>query len=162
VWGDGSSATTTTNQNQYMVRAIGNGGATNSVVIYTAAGTGTGVVLAHSGTAWASISERRFKENIVELDPLDTLKRVENMPIYQFHYAGNDSGLLCRGPLAEDWHAQFPSKKNPGTIDTQDLTGVSLAAIRGLAKLAREQVQEIAQLKAQVRAMSDDFIRIRA
>jgi hypothetical protein len=35
--------------------------------------------------------------------------------------------------MAQDWHAAFPSAKDPLTIDTMDLDGVALAAIKGLA-----------------------------
>ena len=152
VWADGN-ATTSTNTNQYVIRAQGAGIGTDSMIVYSAAGIGTGVHLASGGTAWASISGRQWKENIVELDPLDTLRRVESLPIYQFNYVGNDSGLVCRGPISDEWHSQFPSAKNPNTIDTQDLTGVSLASIRGLAKLVKSQAATINQMRSEISAL---------
>lgn len=45
-------------------------------------------------------------------------------------------------------------------IETIDLDGAALASIKGLAKMVREQAEEIKRLKAQVSAMSDDFVRV--
>ena len=50
----------------------------------------------------------------------------------QFCYKGADPDTVFRGPMAQDWHELFPSKKDGRRIDTLDLDGISLAAIKGL------------------------------
>jgi hypothetical protein len=100
----------------------------------------TGVVLYKMGNSWASLSDRDAKENLVELDPREILAKVAALPVYEYNYRGTPPGLKCRGPVAQDWHALFPSPaKDPRRIDTMDLDGITLAAVRGLEALAREQ-----------------------
>ena len=150
IWGDGSSTTSimTDNAQEFVVQAIGNGGVTLSAAFYTSASKATGVTLGSGMSAWAPVAcERRFKENIVELDSLDVLRRVEDMPIYEYNYIGGDPGIRCRSMMADDWHARFPSGKSKSTIDTQDLDGIAYAAICGLAKLGRESAATIARLE---------------
>ena len=40
--------------------------------------------------------------------------------------------MLWRGPYAQDWHAAFPSAKDNLMIDTMDLDGITLSAVKGL------------------------------
>ena len=69
---------------------------------------------------------------------METLEKIENMPIYQYNYKETYEGLLCRGPVSQDWHKAFPSEKNPLMIDTMDLDGITLSAVKGLTQLVRE------------------------
>ena len=82
--------------------------------------------------------------------PADTLERVGRLPLYEYNFIGGDPGSICRGPMAQDWHALFPAKKDPLGIDTMDLDGMTLAAVQGL--LARMNAQEatIREMRAQM------------
>lgn len=121
--------------------------ATPVFTIYSSAAAATGVQLNQGAGAWAAVCDRNAKENLRELSPLDILNRVEQLPIYEFNYKGGSEGMRCRGPVAQDWHVLFPSEKHPLTIDTMDLDGISLAAIKGLALLVRQQQKHIQQLQ---------------
>lgn len=116
-------------------------------------GLSTGVKLASGASAWAAVSDRNAKENIRELDPEEVLARVEAILIYEYNYKGTDRGQLYRGPMAQDWHAAFPSDKDPLMIDTMDLDGVTIAAVKGLASIMREQANTIKELRERVASL---------
>ena len=81
------------------------------------------------------------------MNDTDTLDKVDQLPIYQFNMKGVDPGMLCRGPMAQDWHALFPSSKNPLTIDTQDLDGITLSALKGLLHRVKELEAKVEKLE---------------
>lgn len=124
--------------------------ATQVFTIYTAPGTANGVTLAPGGSAWAGVCDRNAKENLRLLNSTDVLSRVEALPVYEYNYKGTDSNKVCRGPTAQDWHELFPSEKDPLRIDTGDLDGIALAAIKGLSKFVRELQTEVAALKTRL------------
>jgi hypothetical protein len=91
-----------------------------------------GVNLPTAGVAWVGVSDVNKKENLMELQYADILEKVDTMPIYEYNYKETPAGLKCRGPTAQDWHTRFPSDKDPLGIDTMDLDGITLAALKGL------------------------------
>ena len=52
--------------------------------------------------------------------------------------------------MAQDWHQAFPSEKDPLKIDTMDLDGVALAAIKGLQAIIKEQAERLNELEEYV------------
>jgi hypothetical protein len=108
-----------------------------------------GVQLVSNANVWAGLSDRNAKENLIQLDGETILQKILQVPIYQYNYIGVAADQIYRGPVAQDWHAQFPSGKNPLTIDTMDLDGISLAAIHGLASRIQQLEQRIVQLEGQ-------------
>jgi hypothetical protein len=148
VWSDSLAPTLADSPNEVVF------GAGGGVKIYTTGtrppfGTPPGVRLFFGSTAWAAISDRNAKENLVQLDGETILQKILQVPIYQYNYIGVPADQLCRGPVAQDWHTQFPSGKDPLTIDTMDLDGISLAAIHGLAARIQQLEQRIVQLETQ-------------
>ncbi len=60
--------------------------------------------------------------------------------------------------MAQDWHELFPSKKDPLRIETLDLDGVTLSALKGLLKKVtelEEQMTELHDLKGLVMEVCD-------
>ena len=49
--------------------------------------------------------------------------------------------------MAQDWHALFPSEKDPLGIDTIDLDGISFAAIKALINRVLTLEQRVAELE---------------
>lgn len=115
-----------------------------------AGGALPGVYLPAGASAWETVSDQTIKENRAELDYAVTLAKVTQIPIYSYNYIGAPATYIYRGPMAQDWHAQFPSGKNPLAIDTVDLDGISLACIRALAASAASNDTKIALLEATV------------
>jgi len=126
-FGDSTGVVTTTANDQFLVGCAG--GAT----FFSNTARTTGVAMAAGASSWAAVSDRNQKENIVELDYLSILDKFADLPIYEFSYKNADPEVRCRGPMAQDWHGQFPSpKKDPLRIDTLDLDGITLAILKGL------------------------------
>lgn len=147
VWAD-NNATTTTATNQFVVSAVGAGAL--ATIFYTNAAQTTGVTLSSGASAWAAVSDRRVKENLEDLSPADILSRVGQLPVYSYNYIGNPAGQRCWGPMADDWHRLFPSTKDPTRIESMDLSGVSLAAIKGAALLITELQEKVASLESRL------------
>lgn len=89
------------------------------------------------------------------LDAADVLARVEQLPLYTYNYIGQDPAVVNRGPVAQEWHALFPSGKDPLKIETMDLDGVALAAIQGLAARNRALEESLAALAARNGALEE-------
>lgn len=121
----------------------------NTRVLTNAAGTG-GVTLASGANAWAGISDRNMKENIIELDYDSVLSRVNSLPIYTYNYADATDEDLRIGPMAQNWHLLFPSCKDPLCIDTVDLDGVKLACLKALSS-------RVDILKSEVKKMREMY-----
>ncbi len=151
MWNDGGSAGTaplnSVNPRTFLARA------TNGFFFYTGNATANGATLAAGSSAWAAVSDRAAKENIEELDSAAALAKVRNLPIYQYNYKGTEPGQIYRGPMAQDWHAAFPSEKDPLTIDTMDLDGVTLAAVKGLAERNHHLEERVVALEALIASL---------
>jgi hypothetical protein len=153
--GNGGSTSGANNNNSATFR-LGTGMATNSdiaMAIYTASGL-VGTQLLAGGTSWLTISDAATKDLLAEADYGGVLDAVARLPVYEYTYKFHDGAAppgtparpLNRGPTAQDWHAAFPSGKDPLSIDTQDPAGVALAALRGAAA-------RIAALEARIAAL---------
>src|SRR5690606_491217 len=119
--------------------ATSGGVGTPSFTILTNAARTTGVQLAASSIAWSSVSDINIKENLVELNYSDILNKVESLPIYQYNIIGSEETEYYRGPTAQDWHNLFPSSKDNLKIDTVDLDGITLSALKGLLQKVKDQ-----------------------
>ena len=120
VWSDGSYPTTSTANNQFMVRC--NGGA----IFYTGGGTSTGVQLASGGGSWSSLSDRNTKENFAPVDAKGVLERVAKMPITTWNYKAQEKTTRHIGPMAQDFHAAFGVGEDERHITAVDEDGVAL------------------------------------
>lgn len=110
-----------------------------------------GVALAADGTAWGTISARAAKENLVDVDPVEILEKLAALNIQQWNYRFHDASVKQIGPMAEDFKAAFGlNGPYTGTITTQEIDGVALAAIQGLNRKLEERDAVIAQLQAEV------------
>ena len=144
VWSDGSYPTTSTANNQFMVRC--NGGA----IFYTGGGTSTGVQLASGGGSWSSLSDRNTKENFAPVDAKGVLERVAKMPITTWNYKAQEKTTRHIGPMAQDFHAAFGVGEDERHITAVDEDGVALAAIQGLNMKLQEKEAEIQSLKGRL------------
>ena len=98
-------------------------------------------------------SDRYLKEDFTAVRPEDVLAKVLALPITQWKYKAESSGIRHLGPVAQDFHAAFELNGGDDTrINTVDEGGVALAAIQGLnQKLeaeAKGEDAEIAKLEA--------------
>jgi len=148
VWGDSqANYTTSTANNQFSVRATG-----GVRFISGIDGNGNptaGVQLAAGGGSWSSISDRNAKENFADVDGGDVLARLAAIPVQTWNLKSQEPAIRHIGPMAQDFYAAFNVGENNTHITTSDADGVALAAIQGLYKTLQEKVAEIAQLRAE-------------
>ena len=127
IWSDGSTYSATSSKLWTVV-------ASNGTTMYTNTGLTTGVVLSPAATSWAAVSDRSVKENFVELDYDEILDLIiDKLPVYSYHFIETDDSVRSVGPMMEDWYELFPSDKvDKGIIETYDLDGIKLAALKSL------------------------------
>jgi hypothetical protein len=156
VWADNSALDfNSTAANEFSARATGG---VRFITAINATGIPTaGVTVASGGGAWATLSDRAAKKDIIAVDSRSILDRLASMPLYTWRYIAEVSGATHMGPVAQDFRAAFGLGDSDKTITTVDADGVALAAIQGLnqkleaefkAKDARINRQE-AQIKQQ-------------
>src|SRR5262249_17432078 len=58
------------------------------------------------------------------------LDKVAHLPISEWNYRGYSQRHI--GPMAQDFHTEFPLNESDTTLNDADLHGVALAAIQGL------------------------------
>lgn len=143
IWGDKTDADfISTGPNQFLVRASG------GTTIYTNAALTAGVTLAAGGGAWAAVSDRNLKENLVHVDKVELLKRLAKIPIGTWNYKSQDPSIRHIGPMGQDFHTAFGVGEDDKRITTIDADGVALAAVQGLYEIVQEKDCEIEELRA--------------
>ncbi len=140
VWSDGSAPTTSTANNQFMVRASG------GVLIYTSNGSTAGVSLAAGSGTWSSLSDRNAKDHFTAVTSRQILAKVLELPITKWSYK-TEQGVEHIGPMAQDFHAAFGVGEDDQHITSVDEDGVALAAIQGLNQKIEAKDQEIHDLE---------------
>jgi hypothetical protein len=74
--------------------------------------------------------DRATKERFAPVDTQAVLEKISRMPLSEWSYIGFDQRHI--GPMAQDFHTQFPFNNDDKTLNDADLHGVALAAIQGL------------------------------
>jgi hypothetical protein len=125
-----------------------------------------GVTMAAGSGSWSSLSDRRVKTAIAPTDPRAVLDRLVAMPVSEWSYITQGTGVRHIGPMAQDFKAAFGVGENDTSISTVDADGVALAAIQGLnAKLESELQQTRAQnadLQSQLALLAERLAALEA
>jgi hypothetical protein len=124
--------------------------------LFTNQGLTSGVTLAAGGGSWASVSDRRKKENFKPVDAEEVLKKVAAMPVTNWNYKAQPTSQRHIGPMAQDFYKAFQLDGigNDTTINTTDIDGVNMVAIQALEKRTVQLQQENDQLKSQIDIMN--------
>ncbi len=129
VWSDdatGAKTVTATVPNVFLVRASG------GVAFYSAANLSSGVSLAPGSGAWSTLSDRNVKTGIERVDQTRILAKLAAMPVSEWSYTAQGTGVRHLGPMAQDFRAAFGLGEDDRHISTVDEEGVALAAIKAL------------------------------
>jgi len=149
VFGDNSvySYVTTTTPNQFLARAQN--------VTFTSGNAGTAQTVSWTpGTGnWSFTSDRETKERFSPVDTETVLEKLDRIPITEWNYKGYPQRHI--GPVAQDFHAEFPLNDNDKMLNSADLQGVALAAIQGLHKAVKAKDEQIAQLQKRLAAVEE-------
>jgi len=101
------------------------------VTFTSGSGGGNQTVVWNPGDAsWSFTSDRNTKDRVTPVDSQAVLEKVTHIPINEWSYIGYAQRHM--GPMAQDFHAEFPLNENNLALNDADLHGVALAAIQGL------------------------------
>jgi hypothetical protein len=149
VWSDNSTSPKTlasSAQNQFLARAAG------GFFLYSSAKLTTGVKLAPGSGSWASVSDRNVKTGIVGIDDDRILAKVAALPISEWSYTAQGTGIRHLGPMAQDFRAAFGLGEDDRHISTIDEDGVALAAIKALQSEVSAKNRSLAEVRERERA----------
>jgi hypothetical protein len=99
---------------------------------------------------WNCSSDRNLKENFEDVDALQVLERLSQVPIQTWNAKGADAGVRHMGPMAQDFYATFGLGEDDQHISTGDTGGVALAAIQGLYRLNQQLEAENTAQQGQI------------
>ncbi len=168
ILGDNSTSTTTNSSTSYEMTMRFAGG----YRLFSNSGLTAGVTLAPGAGAWASVSDKRKKENFITLNPEEILLKIKDMPVTQWNYKAQDKTNHHIGPMAQDFYAAFKlsGNGNDTTITTSDIDGVNMIAIQALEKRTAElksaqdeltlKTNELEKLKTEVDSFKNKFIKL--
>lgn len=76
------------------------------------------------------------------------MTKIDQMPMYQWNFKGEDPLIKHIGPIAEDFHLLFGlNGDNDKMISNIDPSGVALVGIKALSNSSKEQQRQIDALK---------------
>lgn len=159
VLGDGCSLSPdtvhSTNSDQFVVRACG------GYMFYTNSKLTQGVRLSSGGGSWDNISDVNRKENFAELDGEEVLLRLREVPVRTWNYKAQGAEIRHAGPTAQDFHAAFGLGDSDLTINTVDIDGINMAAVKALEARSAQQQERIEVLEAEVSRLRAELDRQR-
>ncbi|PFM43744.1 hypothetical protein COJ45_27890 [Bacillus cereus] len=92
-------------------------------------------------------SDKNVKENFSNINTLEILEKLANMPIRSWNYKDDSNNIRHIGPTAQDFQTTFGLNGDDNThISSIDLQGIALAAIQALNKKNEQLKTENAQL----------------
>lgn len=104
-------------------------------------GGGTQFVVWTPGSgSWSFTSDRNTKDRVHPVDTRAVLEKVTEIPINEWSYIGYEQRHI--GPMAQDFHEQFPLSSDDKSLNEADLHGVALAAIQGLNQKLTNKLKE--------------------
>lgn len=131
-----------TANNQVVMRGCG------GFRFYTSQNLSSGVVLPPGGSSWSSVSDVNRKENFEGFGGEDVLTRLRDVPVMTWNYLAQDASIRHAGPTAQDFHAAFGLGESDLRINTIDMDGVLLAAVKALDERTRERDDARAEVDA--------------
>lgn len=110
------------------------------------------------GGALTQNSSRAVKTDIEPVDDREMLRRIVKLPVYKWKYEADETKQPQVGPMAEDFHEAI-GIGDGRHIALGSVSGVSIAAIRGLNEVLEEKS---ARLEALVEARDAEMAALRA
>ncbi len=128
--------------NQFMARASG------GVIFYTDSTQTNSVQLFAGAGSWASVSDKRKKDNFKEVNIQEILSQISQLEITKWNYITQSRRIHHIGPMAQDFSAAFKIGESKCGITTTDIDGVCLAGIKALEQTTRELAEKLNELEA--------------
>ena len=115
------------------------------------------------GGTLVQASSREIKTNFTELDNMNILNKIGELPITQWSYKKDNGKIDHIGPVSEDFYQMFGLGENNKGISSVDTSGVALAAIKALKTENDLKTKQIDQLQDQIedlRAMLTSMVAL--
>jgi len=112
-------------------------------------GSGTATLLVNGSVQATNLtfsSSRSKKTDLSEIDPQMVVGRLAGLDISSWRYKTDAESIRHIGPMAEDFYQAFGLGHDPEQISVADMSGVLLAAVKGLAEKVEALEQEKAEL----------------
>lgn len=161
VLGDGcagfsSDSVYPTANNQFVARGCG------GIRFFTTQNLSSGVEVAAGGGSWSSVSDRNRKENFLSFGGEEVLLRLRGVPVTTWNYKTQDRSIRHMGPTAQDFRAAFGLGESELLINTVDIDGVNLAAVKALEARTAAQQARITELEARNASLEQRLARLEA
>jgi endosialidase-like protein len=134
--------------------AIGSGAVVNASNKIRLGNTSVSVI--EGNVAYTFTSDRTKKENFQPVDGAEVLKKVRDLNLTSWNYIGQDPKTTRHfGPMAQDYYAAFGrdaigSSGNDTTINSGDMAGVTLVAVKKLAEENAALKEDLTNLKGRL------------
>ncbi len=125
-----------------------------------AAGANQTVSWTPGSASWSFSSDRNLKEGLAAVDGKAVLNKLSRLPLSEWNYKGYAQRHI--GPMAQDFHALFPLNESETTLNSADLDGVALAAIKGLNEVVQEQQAKMQQKEAEIKALQQSVTELQS
>lgn len=94
-------------------------------------------------------SDRAIKSEVKPVNEREVLERVATLPLSTWRYTSDATTVRHLGPMAQDFHDAFGLGNTDTAYHSIDAHGVSLASIKALYQLMREQNARLERLEAE-------------
>jgi len=99
---------------------------------YTDPSCSIGVKLEPYGSGWSTLSSRSYKENLQIIDYNELLEQFNNIDVFNWNYINSPNKTQYIGPVAQDFFKTFKIGYDSNYINSINIDGVNMAAIKGL------------------------------
>jgi hypothetical protein len=127
---------------------------------YLEAKTGTGVTAYLTDTGvWTSVSDRDVKENFKPVDSFSILNKIKQLPVCSWTFKSDKTRFTVPqhvGPTAQDFMEAFHLGSSDRHIESTDIAGITIAAVKGLIyqnEAKDREIQSLSQRLATLEAM---------
>ena len=98
-------------------------------------------------------SDVNSKENFEEVDPIEVLDRVLDLPISTWNYIHDEDSVRHMGPMAQDFAAAFGLGKDERRLAGLDVNGVTIAAIKGLNQRLQDKEADLIEKEETIQSL---------
>lgn len=103
-----------------------------------------------TGGQWVDASAKNLQENSTDVDGGELLEKLVGLPVTEWNYKVDGSGVKHIGPAAQDVYATYGVGYDDKGVSAYDLAGISLAALKELYQQNKAQEIKIQELTARV------------
>ncbi len=103
-----------------------------------------------------------MKTAIEQVEPTRILAQLAAMPVSEWSYTAQGTGVRHLGPMAQDFRAAFGLGEDDRHISTVDEEGVALAAIKALETENEARRAEIATKDREISDLDTKYARLAA